>query len=161
MFRTEKEALEIIQRLNRDHGVSNYTVFITPRNKKKSSIASTNTTFKVFKYVSWWATHLKDEDFKRVILHEIAHALTPGHGHDPYFKRVCMSIGGSPRATQHYTYLDKIDMPEQLKRKVNYVYKCPCCGHKMETTRKLKRSYSCGVCSPRKYNEKYIMKLVA
>jgi len=33
-----------------------------------------------------------------VLLHEIAHGLTPGHGHDRVFKRKCLEIGGDPAA---------------------------------------------------------------
>ena len=31
---------------------------------------------------------------KRIVLHEIAHARTPGHDHDDAWRQVCLSIGG-------------------------------------------------------------------
>ena len=34
---------------------------------------------------------------KDTILHEIAHVLTPGHGHDRMWKNMCVKIGASPR----------------------------------------------------------------
>jgi hypothetical protein len=39
--------------------------------------------------------HLKMEDIRATILHEIAHALTPGHGHDRVWRDVCIRIGGT------------------------------------------------------------------
>ena len=33
---------------------------------------------------------------KLIVLHEIAHALAPGHGHDSVWKAKCVEIGGSP-----------------------------------------------------------------
>ena len=39
-------------------------------------------------------------DVKDVVLHEIAHAMTPGAGHGKDWKRVCRIIGAVPRATK-------------------------------------------------------------
>ena len=36
-----------------------------------------------------------DETVKQVVLHEIAHALTPGHGHDTTWKQKCLELGGN------------------------------------------------------------------
>lgn len=43
--------------------------------------------------------HGLDEHVKDTILHEVAHALTPGHGHDKVWKRVARRLGATPRAT--------------------------------------------------------------
>ena len=45
-------------------------------------------------------TFLNDEPQVRdTILHEIAHALTPGDGHGPRWKRKCVEIGANPQRT--------------------------------------------------------------
>ena len=36
------------------------------------------------------------EESKDVVLHEIAHALTVGHGHDAVWKRMCVKVGARP-----------------------------------------------------------------
>jgi len=36
---------------------------------------------------------------RNTILHEIAHALTPGHGHDAVWRRKCLILGGDGKDT--------------------------------------------------------------
>lgn len=41
-------------------------------------------------------------DVKETIIHEIAHALTPYHGHDWIWKKKCRELGGNPERTAQY-----------------------------------------------------------
>jgi hypothetical protein len=45
---------------------------------------------------------VKYEDVKNTILHEIAHALTPGHKHGPVWRMKCREIGCSDDRTASY-----------------------------------------------------------
>lgn len=158
MLRTKEQAHLLISQLTAKHGVSDYTIEMVDRCKKRSTIASCNRGFKRFLFVIHYATHLTEKDFIELILHEIAHALTPYHGHDRVFRNMCYRIGGQPFAKSNYGYAEK-DAPSFLKKKVNYIYSCPICSHEMKTTKKLKREYSCGVCAPRTFNRDFIMVL--
>ena len=47
--------------------------------------------------LSQYLVELNEEDEVRdTILHEIAHALTPGDGHGPLWKAMCVRIGANP-----------------------------------------------------------------
>lgn len=59
----------------------------------------------------------------RTVLHEIAHALTEGHGHDAVWKAKCLEIGGDGIA--RYSVIDT-NIPE-VKRKI-YKLVCQECG---------------------------------
>lgn len=158
-YRTKEQALQLINQLKTEHNCGHYTVRFTERNKKKYSVANCNWAIKQFSFVEFYVLHMTDDDFREVILHEIAHALTPGHGHDIYFKRVCLQIGGKPSATGYYSYLED-KRPEHLQKKINYIYECKTCNHQMKTTKKLKRRYSCPNCDPKHFNENFILELV-
>lgn len=157
--RTKEEAMYIIRELMSMHCIleKGWAYELTHRNYKRNSVACCNYLRRKLSFVEFFALHLTFEDFKEVIIHEIVHVLLPHHGHDKYFRALCLKLGGTPNRQSDYSYL-KDALPNHLKKKINYVYVCPVCGHKMETTRKLKRQYSCGKCSPR-FDERFIMVL--
>ncbi len=62
---------------------------------------------------------------KKSLLHEIAHALTPGHGHDQVWKRVCQKIGGDDRLAA------SMDLPG-----MNWAMYCRKCGWRQESATK-------------------------
>lgn len=78
------------------------------------------------------------EELKNTVLHEIAHALTPGHNHNIYWKRVAISIGAKPdRCSSIFLKIDKpwvldclCDNPPGFLRKPKYIeskYNCKKC----------------------------------
>lgn len=82
------------------------------------------------------------------ILHEIAHALTPGSGHNQYWKSMAMSIGGSGSRCA------AADTKVPPKKWIGY---CPN-GHTHKTNRRALRSpRSCGRCS-RVFDPKLVIK---
>lgn len=157
-LRTLEQARLIISRLVVQHGVGNYGIDFVQKGRKRASVASCDWALKRLSFVIHYATHLTDEDFVGTVLHEIAHALTPGHGHDRTFRNMCYRIGGQPDAKTDYSYASAV-APTFLQKKINYIYKCPACANEMKTTKKLKRSYSCGKCAPRRFDANYIMVL--
>jgi predicted SprT family Zn-dependent metalloprotease len=80
------------------------------------------------------------EQITDTILHEIAHALTPGHGHDAVWQRICLEIGGDPSRTWGHNGEQKIEG--------RYLGTCPR-GHTTRRHRAPKTDRSCGKCSPR------------
>ena len=160
MLRTTTQAQLLISQLTVKHGVGYYNINMVQRCKKRTTVATCNRRMKRFDFVEHYATHLTEQDFIELILHEIAHALTPNHGHDRIFRNMCYRIGGHPKATSNFRYAEKT-APSFLQKKVNYIYECPVCSNEMKTTKKLKRTYSCGVCSPRTFNTDFAMVLTA
>jgi predicted SprT family Zn-dependent metalloprotease len=84
------------------------------------------------------------------ILHEIAHGLTPGHGHDAKWRRQCREIGATPNRCYSSADLPKVPL--------KYQGTCPK-GHTLYRARKTKNMgiTSCGACS-KSFNPKYIIK---
>jgi predicted SprT family Zn-dependent metalloprotease len=76
-----------------------------------------------------------EEQVRDTILHEIAHALTPGHHHDYTWKMACIRIGAKPERCYNSTVI-----------KADHVYeaKCHCMVHK--AFRRIRRNLICKHC---------------
>ena len=98
--------------------------------------------------LSKYLTHLNDEkEVRNTILHEIAHALTPGHHHDWVWKAKAKEIG----CTGDRCYSSKsVTTPES-----RYIAICSGCGHTHKKHRLTRSSSSCGYCSGSGYNPTY------
>lgn len=82
------------------------------------------------------------------ILHEIAHALTPGDNHGWRWQRKCLEIGANPRRTK-----DEGELGEALrkvrKKSAKYVLGCASCSIEYPVFRALKynpEEYRCSKC---------------
>lgn len=73
-----------------------------------------------------------------VILHEIAHALTPGDGHGAQFKRKAREIGCSASAS--------IDSGSVITSPPRFVLECPHCGRSWSRYRRPARALACLAC---------------
>jgi predicted SprT family Zn-dependent metalloprotease len=84
-------------------------------------------------------------DVLDTILHEIAHALTPGHHHDAVWKAKCVEVGAEPKRCYNS---DKVVMP-----KGRFVANCPSCSREFRRHKRFKNhdrgawSY-CVACGP-------------
>jgi len=85
------------------------------------------------------------------ILHEIAHALTPGHHHDRVWQRKAIEIGCNGKRC--YSSKDVVS-PES-----KYIAVCVGCGqtHKKHKIMKRAAKRSCGTCSGGRFNPTYIL----
>jgi len=90
---------------------------------------------------------------RNTMLHEIAHALTPGSGHGYEWRMKALAIGCDGKRCS----ADKVEV------KYNYVAKCPA-GHiskqYIRKPRASARDRSCGTCSPR-FNVNHLIKVYA
>lgn len=80
------------------------------------------------------------EETQNTVLHEIAHALAgPNHGHDDYWKKICVEIGAKPERC----YGSEVNVPV-----AKYYAICEKCGKVYVRNRKPRKArYSCGNCS--------------
>jgi len=74
---------------------------------------------------------LPEDQVRDVILHEIAHLMTPGEGHGPRWKAACRQIGAKPERTT--------TVPQEVKAATaKHTLVCQKCGHEVYIHRRLK-----------------------
>ncbi len=87
---------------------------------------------------------INDEDVvKRVILHEIAHALTEGHGHDAIWKAKLLEIGGDGKRCYSSSDTNTIERKRSSKL---YTLECQKCGHRGGRYRRRMNGYRHRIC---------------
>lgn len=105
--------------------------------KRRLGVCRITKTEKVIGLSKYWVKGLSEEEVLDTILHEIAHALTPGEGHKKAWKDMCVKIGAKPdRLADVKVPSDKVKQLEYnykkenlyRKPKVEYVIDCPKCG---------------------------------
>lgn len=90
---------------------------------------------------------LNDEErVMDTILHEVAHALTPGQHHNRRWQLVAQEIGCNGRRC----YDDTVAQP-----KAPFMAICGNCGQEHPRFRRPRRSVACGTCCKGVYNEAY------
>lgn len=95
-------------------------------------------------------TVLNDEArVKNTILHEIAHALTPGQHHNSVWRRKAIEIGCD--GERCYKSMNTAT-PES-----KYVAICTTCGHTHKKHRRPTRTSACGRCCQGTFQSKYIL----
>ena len=119
----------------------------------KKSFGRCNYTTRTISISSYLCDSMTNIAIKDTLIHEIAHALTRGHGHDNVWRRKCVELGGVPERTAS---LSK-SLIEGAILQSKYTLTCPCCGYKIPKHRAIKHSISCGICHPGGYNEKFKM----
>jgi len=105
---------------------------------------------------------MTDEAIIDTIIHEIAHALTPGNNHDYVWQSKCVELGGNGQRTGgSHLYKDGVDGQREFQEKTaKYTLSCPCCDNVSYLNRRPRGSVSCGKHNSRGYNEKYKMTIV-
>jgi predicted SprT family Zn-dependent metalloprotease len=92
---------------------------------------------------------------EQTILHEVAHAVVgPHHGHGPVWRRKAIEIGH----TGNRCYGENVATPKKLGiHPWNLV--CDTCGSKYPRLKRTSRTFSCTKCNPRRFDERYILRL--
>jgi len=95
--------------------------------------------------------HLSRSEQMQVITHEVAHAITPGHGHDAVWRSQHRSMGGNAQTCANLS-------EEVLKATRKWRGECPN-GHVQYRAQKSAKMYrvSCGRCS-RRFNPAFMIK---
>ena len=92
---------------------------------------------------------LNDEDrVLKTILHEVAHALTEGHGHDRVWRAKLLEIGGDGE-----TYYNVRNTNIVERKRTIYQAFCPEHGNRGRTYRRTKKA--CGACCNEHNNGRY------
>jgi len=141
-----QKAKNLAEELMEKHGlIKNYWTFQFNNRKRSFGVCS---YLKKTIYLSSSATELNDEaQVRDIILHEIAHALSPlGAGHGYIWRLKCMEIGCKPQR------LCPADVKIADKQ---WLGTCPKCDRKISRYKRTR--VSCGRCDS-KYNPEYLFK---
>lgn len=120
------DASKIARKAMDENGLQNVALVFNPRLTRAFGRYRYSTLYKSDKRIELSKKLVLLNDEARVmktVLHEIAHALTEGHGHDAVWKAKCLAIGGDGIA--RYSVIDT-NIPE-VKRKI-YKLECQECG---------------------------------
>ena len=134
------DALNLAHTLMKEHGLHDWT-FKFDKAIRRFGVCKPRQ--KVIS-ISLPLTKLNDEArVKNTLLHEIAHALTPGshHGREWYEKAIAIGCDGQR------CYDGRL----VVQPKKRWVAQCPTCRMKVERTKQTRSS--CGTCSPYRFDE--------
>jgi predicted SprT family Zn-dependent metalloprotease len=148
-----RQAETLANELMRKHGLFNSIAWKFRWNNRKRAAGICSYGARVIGLSKVLTSFATEAEVRDTILHEIAHALTPGHHHDSVWKAKAIEIGcDGKRCYDHQT-----KPATAAARAVLGNYKAVCnAGHEHYTFRRKKRTSSCGLCS-RKYDPNNIL----
>jgi len=116
-------------------------------NKRKSSFGVCNYTKREIQLSSILVPYMNVSGVKDTILHEIAHAITPGQKHNNVWRRKFIELGGSgKRLSGAEKYENGIEGQKEFYNKIaKYTLQCPTCGKTIFRNRLPKYRVSCSL----------------
>jgi predicted SprT family Zn-dependent metalloprotease len=139
-----KKAQDLAKSLMVKHGISDWAFKFDTAKRRFGCCIYVTKTISLSKHLVLLNSEYKVMD---TILHEIAHALTPGHGHNDVWRRKAIEIGCN--GERCYSSDDTI-VPN-----AKYVATCSGCNKSYNRFKKQTLNLSCGPCSGGKYNSKF------
>lgn len=141
---TEAEVTQLALRHLRAQGLWDWTFSF---NKRSTSLGLCDYNKKEIQFSQLFLPFLNRAFVEDTILHEVAHALTPGARHGYKWRRVAKSLGAIPERT---ALLPTEIISAVRASKAKHRITCPTCGITHFFSRKLKhplRFYRCSACS--------------
>lgn len=141
---TIREAIYLATELKNQHSeLLHWTVTL---NGRKRSFGICNHNIRQIQLSQLLIPAMTDNAIKDTIIHEIAHALTKGHGHDYVWQRKCVQLGGNgQRLGGNDKFIGGSDGRADFhKTQAKYTLTCPVCGCESYKNRKPTRNYGCG-----------------
>lgn len=132
---TLRDARALAQTLMLEHNLSSWS-FRFDRAKRRFGMC--DYTHQVISLSRHLTLLNETEKVREVILHEIAHALTPDAGHGPAWRKKCRELGIPPARC--------FSSDEVAQPAAPYALVCPRCGLKVARHRKTNTKYLCRTC---------------
>jgi len=131
-------ARDLARTLIRQHGLVQWSFAYDHARRRFGSCQPTRKVITLSKHLVF----LNDEEQVRdTILHEIAHALTPGDGHGRRWRAKCLEVGAKP--SRCYTDEDVTSPP---RRPAAFQMGCERCGWWVDRRRQTRRRLVCKAC---------------
>lgn len=128
----KKQVRDETFKLLTQHGARSWKVRFNPR--MTSALGRCSPSQQMIEYQPRFMADNPWDEVVMTIRHEVAHALTIGHGHDATWARKCIELGGNGK---------QFNTTAQLTRK--FVGTCPKCDRKIQRDRRNLRQ-ACGKC---------------
>ena len=133
--------------LLRQHGLHGWSFRFDHARRRFGACRYKQKTITLSRYLTFLNCEAQVRD---TILHEIAHALTPGDGHGAKWKRKCREIGANP--VRCYTEAEVVSPP---RRVAPYQIGCARCGWWHDRHRLTRRKLICRACrAPVRFRQK-------
>lgn len=152
---TINEVLELANSIKKKfHELNNWDITFNNRKKSFGCCSYGDREIQLSKYL---IGYMSEYAIKNTIIHEIAHALTPNHGHDYVWRRKFIELGGNGKRVSGSENFENGLNGEIafLKNTAKYTLTCPVCGYAFYVNRKPKYECSCGKHGEKTYNPKY------
>lgn len=143
-------ALQLARKLLEEHGLNGWRVHLS---RSVRRLGFCDYTDRVIGLSRHHIEHGAEAEVRDTILHEIAHALTPGDAHGTRWQAKCVEIGAAPRRTIDSA---SVTMPDPAYRLV-----CPNCGYAIGYYRRPRKRWWCKTCVDNGVKGLGPMKLVA
>jgi len=154
---TINQALSKARQIMKNHSELRY--WTVTYNKRKSAFGVCNHSYRQIELSAYLVPVMTDDAIVNTIIHEIAHALTPGHHHDPVWRAKCIELGGDgKRCNGAENYKGGLEGAKIAKKNIyKYTLSCPYCDNVVFMNRRPKVSRSCGNHGSRVFDPKYKM----